>query len=127
VVVSLGKPEDNGNRETNVKGYLGRAEREELLNRSKIVVARSGYSTLMDLCSLRKKGFLIPTPGQPEQEYLAKFHMDRRSFYSVKEKDLDFKSQLEDALPFRSPELKYPTEKAVENAIDVITGTARTA
>jgi hypothetical protein len=42
VVVSLGKPEDNGPAEPNLKGYLGREEREELLNRSKIVVARSG-------------------------------------------------------------------------------------
>ncbi len=111
----------------NLKGYLGREEREELLNRSKIVVARSGYSTLMDLCSLRKRGFLIPTPGQLEQEYLAKYHMERRSFYSVQEKELDLKRQLEEALSFRAPELKYPTERAVERAVDVITETARSA
>jgi len=131
VVVSLGKPDDgqmdNGHIEPNVKSYLGRAEREDLLNRSKIVIARSGYSTLMDLCSLRKRGFLIPTSGQPEQEYLAKHHMERRNFYSVQEKELDLKSQLEEALSFRSPELKYPTDRAVEKAVDVITGTARNA
>jgi hypothetical protein len=127
VVVSLGKPEDNGHMEPNLRSYLGRVEREELLNRSKIVVARSGYSTLMDLCSLRKRGFLIPTPGQLEQEYLAKHHMERKKFYSVQEKELDFKPQLEEALTFRSPELKYPTERAADNALDVITQTARSA
>ncbi|MGD0329126.1 MAG: glycosyltransferase family protein [Nitrososphaeria archaeon] len=127
VVVSLGKPEDNGHMVHNLKGYLERDEREELLNRSKIVVARSGYSTLMDLCSLRKRGFLIPTPGQVEQEYLAKYHMERRNFYSVRERELDFKAQLEEALSFRSPKLKYPTDRAVEKAVDVITGTARSA
>jgi len=127
VVVSLGKPEDNGHATSNLKGYLGRREREELLNRSKIVVARSGYSTLMDLCSLKKRGFLIPTPGQLEQEYLAKHHMERKRFYSVQEKELDFKPQLEEALSFHSPDLKYPTEKAVENAVDVITQTVRIA
>ncbi|GIV37764.1 MAG: glycosyl transferase [Cyclobacteriaceae bacterium] len=36
-----------------------------------LVVARSGYSTVMDLCRLNRKALLIPTPGQPEQEYLA--------------------------------------------------------
>ena len=127
VVVSLGKPEDNGRAAPNLKGYLGREEREELLNRSKIVVARSGYSTLMDLCSLKKRGFLIPTPGQLEQEYLAKHHMESKRFFSVQEKELDFKPQLEEALSFPSPELKFPTEKAVENAVDVITQTARIA
>lgn len=35
------------------------------------LVARCGYSTVMDLEALRKKAILIPTPGQPEQEYLA--------------------------------------------------------
>lgn len=35
------------------------------------VVARSGYSTVMDLVCLGKAAVLVPTPGQPEQEYLA--------------------------------------------------------
>jgi len=37
------------------------------------VICRSGYSTLMDLAVLGKKPvLLIPTPGQTEQEYLAR-------------------------------------------------------
>lgn len=35
------------------------------------VIARSGYSTLMDLQQLGAKAVFIPTPGQAEQEYLA--------------------------------------------------------
>ncbi len=45
---------------------------EKTLNQSKLVIARSGYSTIMDLAVLNKKAFFIPTPGQFEQEYLAK-------------------------------------------------------
>ncbi len=45
---------------------------EKTLNESEIVVCRSGYSTIMDLAKLEKKAFFIPTPGQFEQEYLAK-------------------------------------------------------
>jgi UDP:flavonoid glycosyltransferase YjiC (YdhE family) len=37
-----------------------------------LVICRSGYSSLMDLQRLGKKAILIPTPGQTEQEYLAK-------------------------------------------------------
>lgn len=42
---------------------------------AKVIVSRSGYSTLMDLKALNclHKAELIPTPGQTEQEYLAKF------------------------------------------------------
>lgn len=38
------------------------------------IIARSGYSTIMDLeaLGLLDRALLIPTPGQPEQEYLAK-------------------------------------------------------
>ena len=50
---------------------------EETINESKIVVSRSGYTTVMDLAKLGKKAFFIPTPGQTEQEYLAeKFNTD---------------------------------------------------
>lgn len=44
-----------------------------ILQGAKKIIARSGYSTLMDLHQLGvlDKAELIPTPGQPEQEYLA--------------------------------------------------------
>jgi len=42
-----------------------------LMYHARLVVARSGYSTIMDLCRLGKSALLIPTPGQPEQQYLA--------------------------------------------------------
>ena len=47
-------------------------ELENALNQSKKVLCRSGYTTVMDLAKLEKKAFFIPTPGQYEQEYLAK-------------------------------------------------------
>jgi hypothetical protein len=79
----------------------------------------------MDLVSLRKRGFLIPTPGQLEQEYLAEYHMKRGTFYSVQERELDLPRQLEAALSFKAPTLRYPSERAAEKAIEVITGTGR--
>jgi len=45
---------------------------EEAMNASKLILSRSGYTTVMDLAKLEKKAFFIPTPGQFEQEYLAK-------------------------------------------------------
>lgn len=46
-----------------------------VLSGAKTIIARSGYSTIMDLYALNMlhKAELIPTPGQPEQEYLATY------------------------------------------------------
>lgn len=46
-------------------------ELEDAINSSKLVISRSGYTTLMDLTVLEKKAYFIPTPGQYEQKYLA--------------------------------------------------------
>ncbi len=42
------------------------------INSADCIISRSGYTSIMDLAALQKKVFFIPTPGQTEQEYLAK-------------------------------------------------------
>lgn len=54
--------------------YMNTLELEIAFNESNAVLCRSGYTTIMDLAKLNKKAFFIPTPGQYEQEYLAKKH-----------------------------------------------------
>lgn len=54
-----------------IKNFLTSQELEQTINQSAIVISRSGYTTIMDLMTLEKKAFFIPTPGQTEQEYLA--------------------------------------------------------
>ena len=53
--------------------YLSDTELTEALYGAEHIIARSGYSTVMDLdaLGLLEKAELIPTPGQSEQEYLA--------------------------------------------------------
>ncbi|MCF6349964.1 MAG: glycosyltransferase [Flavobacteriaceae bacterium] len=69
------------------KNYLLQAELEKAIKESKLVIARSGYSTIMDLAVLQKKAFFIPTPRQNEQEYLAKHlkHLKIAPFSSQKD------------------------------------------
>ncbi len=43
-----------------------------VLRRAQKITSRSGYSSLMDYKALGVKAEVIPTPGQTEQEYLAK-------------------------------------------------------
>ncbi len=47
---------------------------QELLDNSRMLLARCGYSTLMDLETTGMPALLVPTPGQFEQEYLAERH-----------------------------------------------------
>lgn len=51
--------------------FMKSNELEDAINKSEVVISRSGYTTIMDLAILEKKAFFIPTPGQYEQEYLA--------------------------------------------------------
>ena len=44
----------------------------QLIHQSKMIICRSGYTSIMELLLLTNKIILIPTPGQTEQEYLAK-------------------------------------------------------
>ena len=55
-----------------VCNFMTSVELENVINSSNLVISRSGYTSLMDLAKLEKASFLIPTPGQPEQEYLAR-------------------------------------------------------
>jgi predicted glycosyltransferase len=53
--------------------FLATEDLHRLLLQAKLVISRSGYSSLMDYEALGlNKLVLIPTPGQTEQEYLAK-------------------------------------------------------
>lgn len=54
-----------------IKNYLYGKELEDAINSSRVIISRSGYTTLMDLAKLEKNAFFIPTPGQFEQDYLA--------------------------------------------------------
>jgi len=60
----------------------------DLLNRAKLVISRSGYSSIMDYKTLGTPAILIPTPGQTEQEYLANYLNDNPQFKMVNQKDI---------------------------------------
>ncbi len=47
---------------------------------SGMVISRSGYSSIMDYYFLGNQALLIPTPGQPEQEYLARYQLHKGRF-----------------------------------------------
>ncbi|MGH8428294.1 MAG: glycosyltransferase [Gammaproteobacteria bacterium] len=98
IVVTLGRPELAGEEKqiagATVYGYLDRVRQAEMLNRSRVVITRSGYTTLMELAVLGKKALFVPTPGQSEQEYLARFHCESGQVWSTTQRRLDIPRDL---------------------------------
>ena len=110
VIFIKGKVEANQKREVkrNITYYnfMTSKEIETTFNHSEIVLCRSGYSTIMDLAKLGKKAFFIPTPGQYEQEYLAK-RFKRNGFIPyAKQDDFIIENLLEVQLYGGLPKLK---------------------
>ena len=62
---------------------------ERLIQAASAVVCRSGYSTIMDLVLLNKPALLIPTPGQTEQDFLARQLSARGIFTAVAQNTVD--------------------------------------
>lgn len=67
--------------------HLSSQKLNEIVNQTEIVISRAGYSSIMDYYQLSQKAILVPTPNQPEQQYLARRHKDR-SLIFVPRQDL---------------------------------------
>ena len=92
-VLYLGSPEvDKREKIGNliIKPHASTAEFGEDLAAAKVVVSRSGYSSLMDYKILNKKMLLIPTPGQDEQIYLGKHLSVNSGVTLISQKNLNF-------------------------------------
>jgi UDP-N-acetylglucosamine transferase subunit ALG13 len=71
--------------------HLESKEFTKLISKSEFIICRSGYSSIMDLYFLQKKVIFIPTPGQTEQEYLAKYYKEKYAIQFFKQGKLDLK------------------------------------
>jgi uncharacterized protein (TIGR00661 family) len=80
--------------------HLNSEEMQDAIASSEIIIARSGYSTIMDLAAMNKKAIFIPTPGQTEQEYLAKYLFQKKIAYFQKQSEFDLDSALKGSEKF---------------------------
>ncbi len=123
IAVALGKPgkftkEVIGNAV--VYSFLEKKRRDELMNRAKMVVSRSGYTTVMDVAEIDKKAFFIPTPGQTEQVYLAKHLENKGFFHSVKQRKLKLDYDTEVALQYKGFKPPWKTDRSVEKFLNAV-------
>ena len=102
-----------------IYNHLPAEELTAVLLQSKMVICRSGYTTIMDLIKLQKKAILVPTPGQTEQEYLAQYLRQQQLFYAVRQENFSAAVIKEaDAFAFtESSMLLNSYEKIIEDLV----------
>jgi len=94
-----------------VHDHLPTEALNKLLLDAELVIARSGYSTVMDLAKLKKRSVLVPTPGQTEQEYLARELMCNRQVLAVDQAKFRLKAAIELARNFRYAQFNEEVSK----------------
>ena len=77
----------------------------EAMRNAGIIVCRSGYSTIMDLAELGLSAILMPTPGQPEQEYLAGYLSRQGFFHCIDQRNFNLQAAIGQ---YRSQNKKLP-------------------
>jgi len=92
----------------------------ELIHSSDTVICRSGYSGIMDMIVLQKKAILIPTPGQTEQEYLAKMLNEHKIFYSVSENEFKLSDNIVLQNQFSTPDFIFQDDLLKKNVTRVL-------
>ena len=75
---------------------------QSLICDAELVISRCGYTTVMDLFSMQKKSILVPTPGQAEQEYLAKHLLQQQWAYTLPQKGFQLDQAVKEAGTFTS-------------------------
>ncbi len=123
IVMSLGKTEETkipAQKDIQTYSYLSKEKREELLNRSKLVISRSGYSTIMDLATIGTKALMIPTPGQIEQEYLAQHLKKTNTCHTNTQEKLNLKKDVKIAEKTNGFQRTGNVEKTVENVLNIV-------
>jgi hypothetical protein len=105
--------------------HLPAAALKQVMEEASLVIARCGYSTVMDLAALRKKSILVPTPGQTEQSYLSE-HLMKKGFALCATQDkfrlsnlLELSGQFNYQLP------ASPSRRSLEEALEEFVGKLR--
>lgn len=120
-MVIRGVLSDHGFKSEGEEGFLNTNGLETVISQSSIVIARSGYSTIMDLAVLGKRGILVPTPGQTEQEYLADRWKEKGAFYSVHQHDFNLHDALEQSKKYTGLEIdRNYSNQLLTRALDAL-------
>ena len=97
--------------------HLPSSAMKEVLMTSKSIISRSGYTTIMELISLNCSALLIPTPGQTEQEYLARYLESKGWFRSLSQNEISAHMMLPFTEPAWTDDLLKESRSLLEKAL----------
>ena len=122
VFFARGLPTVKGNFNLNSKSvkvvnHIGGEDLNKVISESKLVIARCGYTTVMDLAAMKKPAILIPTPGQTEQEYLAEYLLKKKYFLTAPQQEFILSDLLKKSASFEyeSTDLSFSEYKKAIN------------
>lgn len=122
VVLLRGLPQSKENLKQDgitIFNHLKSEEIEKLILDSKLLISRSGYSSIMEFYALNSKVIFVPTPEQGEQEYLAeKFLKEKIAFYQTQE-NFDLKKALQQSKNFKGFQNEMPSKQKLEELFSI--------
>jgi len=124
IVIAGGNPDEKKRTSSkNVKFYsfLNSKQQENAMNRAKFIMTRSGYTTVMELVELeKKKVFLSPTPGQTEQEYLARYYEKQNYFHHVNQYGLNLEKDIKLSMHCKGFPAPWKTQESIKKFMKII-------
>jgi UDP-N-acetylglucosamine transferase subunit ALG13 len=96
--------------------YLGGPDLVKAIENTRYIISRGGYTSLMELIPLNKPLILVPTPGQTEQEYLAKRWQEKGWAIAFDQSAFHLETALEAAANFNYQPIPFKsfTKEALE-------------
>jgi UDP-N-acetylglucosamine:LPS N-acetylglucosamine transferase len=121
-VILEGKPgiSDGTSKSENIISYnhLAADEMQDMITGSLSIFTRSGYTSIMELISMNCSALLIPTPGQTEQEFLAKHLSAKGWFNAVSQSKLSADTALPSGKALWTSEIIDESRELLEKALD---------
>ncbi len=102
--------------------FLTSEKLQEAIEQSEVIIARSGYSTVMDLAALGKKAIFIPTSGQTEQEYLAATLMKKKVAFSMPQNKFNLATAWQETKRYSGFTSSHDEKHLLEKMLDEILG-----
>ncbi len=108
----------NGNLE--IVNHLPAEELSKAIQASEVIICRSGYSTVMDLIALGRRAIFVPTPQQPEQEFLADFLEKNGIAFAVNQNDFKLEIALKKVNEYKGLSHYEVNDQYLQTALDDI-------
>ncbi len=108
-----------------VYNHLPAEELNKEMLKAEYIISRTGYTTIMDIAALSKKGILIPTPGQAEQEYLGRLCVEEQTAFIVAQNKFSLLSAIEAASQFAYTPMPITDQALLTKAVQHFLSTLR--